>query len=77
MNDFLYHELIAEEYRRDQIAQAEKYNKHPLVAERSLMLRAYRILSKLGGKLEAHGAKMQARYNYLATREECKPLPSN
>lgn len=77
MNDFFYHELLAEEYRRDQMAQAKKHNDHLFAAESTLTLRAYRALSKIGERLEARGAKMQARYNYLARREECKLLPSN
>ncbi len=76
MNDFLYYEVLAEEYRRDQMATAAKYNRHSPLSEGKITLRVYRILSNIGKRIEASGARMQKRYNYLALREECNMLPN-
>ncbi len=76
MNDFLYYEVLAEEYRRDQMATAEKHNQYSLPSEGKMALRFYRTLSKVGEIIETSGARMQKRYNTLALREECNMLPN-
>ena len=72
MNDFLYQELLAEEYRRDQVANAEKYNRFQPTSGKTLNLSIYRTLSRMGEHLEGLGAKMQDHYTYLAHCEEGK-----
>ncbi len=76
MNDFLHHEVLAEEYRRDQIATAKKHNRHAPLSEGKMTLRVYRALSKTGKLIENWGANIQKRYNHLALREECTVLPN-
>ena len=74
MNDFLYHELLAEEYRRDQMAASEKHNRFARFSENKMTLSMYYALSKVGAVLESGGARMQARYNCLARREQSDML---
>ncbi len=76
MNDFLYYEVLAEEYRRDKMATAEKHNQFSPLSEGKMALRFYRALSKVGKVIETSGARMQKRYNNLALREECNMLPN-
>lgn len=72
MNDFLFQELLAEEYRRDQVANAEKHNRFKPRSGKKLNLSIYRTLSRVGEHLKGLGTKMQERYTYLAHCEEGK-----
>ena len=76
MNDFFYQELLATEYRRDQMAIAEKHNRFTSPSGKMLNLSIYRTLSRTGELLENWGSRMQARYEHLAMHEECKMLPN-
>jgi hypothetical protein len=76
MNDFLYQELLAEEYRRDQIANAAKYNCFNTPSGKKLNLNIYKILSRTGEHIQGLGSRMQERYEQLAQREERNMLPN-
>ncbi len=76
MNDFLYQEILAEEYHRDKMATAEKHNRYAHLYEKKMTLFTYKALSKLGEALESQGCKMRARYENLALREKRNTLPS-
>ena len=72
MNDFLFQEMLAEEYRRDQMTQAAQYNRFNTRRGKKLNLSIYRILSHMGEYIKSMGSRMQERYAYLARCEECK-----
>ncbi len=76
MNNFLFEERVAEEYRRDKMATAEEQNKYAHLSKKKTTLFAYQILSKLGATLEDSGTKMKARYENLALREKRNTLPN-
>ena len=76
MNDFLYQELLAQEYRRDQMATAEQYNRFSTRSGKKLNQGIYRALLRTGQLLESWGSRMQARYERLAMYEECEMLPN-
>ena len=76
MNNFLFEERLAEEYRRDKMAIAEEHNQYAYLSEKKMTLFAYQILSKLGAMLENAGTKMQARYESLALHEQHNTLPN-
>ncbi|MBT3188855.1 MAG: hypothetical protein HN736_02625 [Anaerolineae bacterium] len=77
MNDFLFQERLAEEYRREKMATAEEYNRFAHLFESKVTIFTYRILSKLGKILENMGCKMRARYeNLLALQEKQNALPT-
>ena len=76
MNNFLYEELLIEEYHREKMAAAEEYNKYSHLFEKKVALFTYKALSNLGATLKSAGTKMQARYEHLALREERNALPN-
>ena len=76
MNDFLYQEILAQEYHRNKMATAEKHNRYAHLYEKKMTLLTYKVLSKLGEALESQGCKMRARYENLALRETRNTLPS-
>ncbi|MBT3321592.1 MAG: hypothetical protein HN392_04825 [Anaerolineae bacterium] len=76
MNDFLYQELLAEEYRRDQMARAAEHNRFAHLFEGKATIFTYKTLSKLGTILENLGCKMRARYENLALQEKHNALPT-
>ena len=76
MNNFLFEERLAEEYRREKMAIAEEHNRYAHIAEKKMTLLTYKILSKIGEALENLGCKMKARYEKLALREEHNLLPN-
>ncbi len=77
MNDFLFQERLAEEYRRDKMARAEEYNRFAHLFESKATIFTYRVLSKLGKILESLGCKMRARYeNLLALQENHNAFPT-
>lgn len=70
--NFLYQEAMAEEYRHEQMTQAAEYNRFSQISGKKINLNVYLTLSRMGKRLEGFGAKMQARYAYLARCEEGK-----
>ena len=74
MNNFLYEELLIEEYHREKMAQAEEYNRYAHLFEKKVAIFTYKTLSSIGSMLKNAGTKMQARYEYLALREQRKHL---
>jgi len=76
MNDFLYQELLTEEYRRNLMAAAEEHNRFARISEKKFTLNAYLALSGMGALLERWGARMSAHYNCLAKREQRDMLPT-
>ena len=76
MNDFLYQEILTEEYRREQMAAAAKHNQYARLSENKVTLFAYWSLSKLGAALENLGCKMRARYENLALNEKRAAMPN-
>ena len=75
MNDFLYQEMLAEEYRREKMAAAAKHNQYAHLSESKVTVFAYWSLSRLGVALENLGRKMCARYENLALNEKHAALP--
>ena len=51
MNDFLYQELLNEEYRHEKMAEAAAHNQSAQLSESKVTLFAYWSLSKLGEML--------------------------
>jgi hypothetical protein len=76
MNNFLFEELLIEEYHREKMAEAEEYNRYAYLSEKKVALFTYKALSNLGAALKNAGTKMQARYENLALREERNTLPN-
>jgi hypothetical protein len=76
MNDFLFQERLAEEFRRDKMATAEAHNKYAHLSKRKMTLFTYQVLSKIGATLENTGTKMQERFECLALREQRNTLPN-
>ncbi len=74
MNDFLYQEILTEEYRRNLRATAEIRNRYAGSSGPNFSLRVYVILSRIGALLERSGANMQTRYNRLAIGEQCNMM---
>ena len=76
MNDFLYQEILTEEYRREQMAVAEKHNQYAHLSESKVTIFAYWSLSKLGVALENLGYKLRVRYENLAINEKHAAMPN-
>ena len=76
MNNFLYEEILLEEYHREKMAQAEENNRYAYLYEKKAALLTYKALSGFGKMLKKTGSKMQARYENLALREERNTLPN-
>ena len=77
MNNFLYEEILIEEYHSEKMAQAEENNRYAHLFEKKATLFTYKALSNMGAMLKNAGAKMQERYENLALREERKHLPAS
>ena len=75
MNNFLYEEILIEEYHREKMAQAEEHNKYAHLFEKKVALFTYNTLSNVGAILKNAGTKMQVRYEHLALREQRNTLP--
>ena len=76
MNDFLFQERLAEEYRREKMATAREHNKYAHLSPNKLTLLTYRVLSKVGATLENTGTKMQEHFESLELQEQRNKLPS-
>jgi len=76
MNDFLFQERLAEEYRRDKMATAEEHNKYAHLFKSKITLFTYQVLSSVGATLENTGTKMQEHFECLALREQHNTLPN-
>ncbi|OQX63823.1 MAG: hypothetical protein B6I38_08285 [Anaerolineaceae bacterium 4572_5.1] len=70
MNEFLYHELLMEEYRRAKLAEAKQHRLISLVSEKKFTRGVYWILSRVGVTLESWGCKMQERYDEIVACEQ-------
>ncbi|MBC8335596.1 MAG: hypothetical protein ISR59_05180 [Anaerolineales bacterium] len=76
MNDFLFQERLAEEYRRDKMATAEEQNKYAHLSKKNMAVFTYKVLSKVGATLENTGTKMQEHFENLALQEQRNTLPN-
>ena len=76
MNDFLYQELLNEEYLHERMTEAAAHNQSTHLSENKITLFAYWSLSKLGMALESLGCKMRVRYESLALNKRRAALPN-
>jgi len=76
MNDFLFQERMAEEYRREKMVTAEEYNKYAHLSKKKMAMFTYKVLSKVGATLENTGTKMQEHFESLALQEQHNTLPT-
>lgn len=76
MNNFLYEEILLEEYHREKMAQAEEYNRYAHLFEEKATILTHKALYGFGRMLKNAGTKMQARYENLALREDRNTLPN-
>ncbi len=76
MNNFLFEELLIQEYHREKMATAEKHNRYAHLFEKKANLFTYKALSNMGAMLKNAGTKMQDRYENLVLREQRKTLPN-
>ena len=70
MNNFIFDELLAEEYREDRISEARRHNLKAQFMNKSISLSMYKSLANLGKRIEKLGAKIETRYNYLVVSEK-------
>lgn len=75
MNNFIFDEMNAAEYRADRMAEATEHHVVTRSPENRILVSLYRTLSILGALLENWGARMKARYECLAQPETCEMLP--
>jgi len=76
MNDFLFQERMAEEYRHEKMAAAEEHNKYTHLSKKKMTLFTYRVLSKVGATLENTGTKIQEHFECLELQEQRNSLPN-
>ena len=76
MNDFLYQELLNEEYLHERMAESATHNQSTHLSENKITLFTYWSLSKLGMALENLGCKMRVRYENLALSKRRAALPN-
>ncbi len=76
MNNFLFEELLIEEYHREKMAVAKEHNKYAHLFEKKATIFTYKALSGFGKILKNAGSKMQVRYENLALREKRNTLPN-
>ena len=69
MNNYMLDEMVAREYRKDRMAEAEEYNRHIAPNQRSASVRFYTGLSNLGVWLEGTGAQIHNYFDCLAHRQ--------
>jgi hypothetical protein len=74
MNNFIFDEIAAEQYRNDRLAEAKANNSLVRSEASNLTLKIYRALESLGVLLENWGVKIQARYNCLARSKKSELL---
>ena len=77
MNNFIFDEMSAAEYRYERMAEAKAHNKFVQRRKKSLLLKFYAVLGKLGAYLEKLGVRIQNRYNGLAVHEEHRMLANS
>ena len=75
MNNFIFDEMNAAEYRADRIAEAKEYRRITRSPENRILVSLYRTLSTFGGLLASWGTRMQARFDRLAYPDKCEMLP--
>ncbi|MCP4142352.1 MAG: hypothetical protein GY755_19115 [Chloroflexi bacterium] len=75
MNNFLFEERMAEEYRHEKMTEAQERNKHAHLYTSKATIFAYKSLAYFGKTLEGTGCKMRARYEALALQEKGNALP--
>ena len=72
MNNLTFDELVAREYRRERMAEAEKYRKQIRPITQSFKTQFCRRMATIGMRLENMGAKMQQYFQ----RAESKAIAS-
>ena len=65
MDNFIQHELIVREYRRERMQEAKEYNEHIKPLRKDLMVQVYSQLSKIGAWLEGTGAQIHNYFDCL------------
>lgn len=68
MNSFMFDELVAREYRRDRMAEAEKYRLEIRPATQSIKYRFCRKMTAFGKRLETVGEQMQQHFESIESK---------
>jgi hypothetical protein len=63
MNNIMFDELVAREYRQDRMAEAEKYRLVVRPEHKSIQYRFGQKIAAIGKRLETYGAQLQHRFD--------------
>lgn len=77
MTQIIFDEIVAEQHRKDRMAEAAVYHSVAHTRNNNLKVSFYITLEKLGALLESWGVKLQSRYNCLALREKREMLANS